>query len=515
MALHLSDNYNDLNFKVATIKLSLLNGNNSRLKKIINSNSAILGELNSNDCNEIYNCLNSIPTIYKRKIAKLNAYEYFGYYLSDDDYNEISMEISGMIYEFLNSENSIIELGNHVFRALNGNAIRFDSNKILLLCNKALERKFTRWYEDIINIVSKINLNDVSDDLLEKFLDNILSILLDDDPKCYRHNRELENMIYIMVENNLSSHKSFAKFEELASSRLKNFYEHDYPYIKEEKYSENINSYIETEINSIQNENKRQGENGVFFGVANNHFYKIRNIIEYKTYIIDYNIGQKIINTCIDTLINSRQELRVKIDAMHLIIFIKYLNTDIKYEYDSLIEHLNRKPLNFGKRIDFFDHTTVDAVEFDAAILKLALGLGNGNDLLNTITAINYKNNSDIISAIKCIENLLNTSYIKQTSKEVLNMFMQFILFYSNSDNREIRYQSIRTLTKMIDEGTSVRIFKRFSQIMDGDIPSIKFLILNCCNTIKKFNEEIYDLILMKATIDNNYIIREKAKEII
>lgn len=141
VVFHFCEKYDDWIFRVTLLKLSMITDESDKIKKYISLYNNILGKISAKDAIDIYNFTNSIPLEVDRFKAELEIFKYLGYFFSDEDYKRISTQLLTKIDEWIEKEYRIILLGDLILSAVEENRYRIDSNLIVDICLKILNKK--------------------------------------------------------------------------------------------------------------------------------------------------------------------------------------------------------------------------------------------------------------------------------------------------------------------------------------------------------------------------------------
>ena len=262
------------------------------------------------------------PIQHKRLIRKLLAFGKVGYYLDDTNFAKYEEEIVGEIKEWISEEHAAVNVGKYVFDCLSDVAYRLSQDTLSEICCLFIDKHFSRWYLDMFKFMSKrINLNEMSSESAGNLIAHIISIL--------RDKKEGEQVKYRPSFLSVLREQSKTLTEDLdkqISECLPDFYNFSYKLETTENKIEDSPIFIEKLIKQIHQNNTTQGKSGKYFGHATRNIAAITSILQSSDFNYSVNLMDKLIFTVTETLLESKEDISIKLDAVLLLccIVIKY-----------------------------------------------------------------------------------------------------------------------------------------------------------------------------------------------
>lgn len=175
---YLSCKYDDWNLRLNLYKLAIFAGNEKEIKGIQDSFPEVLNNLTADEAKSIMDfCLNH-PIKYKRLSSQLLAFGSVGYFLDDKYYESYEKSIVGEIKSWLNSDTSVVAIGQDIFRCLSGVAYRMSQDILSEICCQFIDRHYSRWYMDMFKfIATRIDLRKMSDSSAKALVEHINYVL--------------------------------------------------------------------------------------------------------------------------------------------------------------------------------------------------------------------------------------------------------------------------------------------------------------------------------------------------
>lgn len=508
LALFLCQEYDDWYFRVLALKFTTLTFKNNELTDTIQTFNEILGKMNANDAKQIYDFTNCVPVKIQQIIAKLSTFENFGYYFSDEDYQNIFNEILGLIKHWINSENPNIFIGRNIFMALQTNVSRGDKNEILDICLATLTPKTRRFWDDALKVISYLGAQDIECDRVEKTVNRLIELVKFKDDRDNIHSLD-----YAVI----NLRKTATGYGKMIDDCVKEFWPEFYFGI----YSLEIESIqesialqqIEKYLALIKRQNEEQGVDGKYSSYVYNPYEVIENIIKDNPSILSVELVNRVVLELNNTVVSKRQTSRAKMNAYYLTavlcnIYPKAATVYLKIENSA--KQLETKEFE-GKNISL-DSISGFNVKWTYSLLQLANKTADLGNVLNVCSLISDVGDAEKIEAIRLLSRYL--SYINAPDNDIkmILAYLSVCLQSLSSKNHSIRYYAISSLLNLITSETYDTISRQLLMAMDFDSIQIKLNILRNIEKLKLFDKEATIGIKQKAKSDTNFIIRQYCK---
>ncbi|KMT22967.1 hypothetical protein [Clostridium cylindrosporum] len=508
VAFQLCEEYEDWEFRVLLLKMSMVIDDSKQTERYISYYNNVMGKMNSKDANEIYKFTDSIPIKTERLKSKFQVFKHLGYFFSDDDYDLILSNLIEETYDWIEKEDRVVLLGNIIISSIQENKCRINSNIIVEVCIKILNKKMYRFYDNIFDLLETLELKEVRNELLDSLLKEYICIILNKEVAS-KTNRLLNAVISFRKQKK----EGTEKIDQIVQESMN---ESDIETYFLETTNKNDDIYVMKYIQEIKNNIKRQGENGKYSIKAYDSYIIIKNILEENHEIVDVKILDEIVNVCVDSLIVKNLTFLEKISAIQLIIYIKLNFTKIDYNYEDLYDILleNEQTL-FVAVSDIIQKYSEITLKFNYIMLQIHLKKLNIGDLINILLEVNNEEEFEKIQCLHSIINAFNKEFFEQIDYNIQNIFTQFVLNMKNDNNQNIRYLVVKAILEMITTENKSYMLTELSKSMDYDNVFIKNLIINNFNKLSDIDSDITALMIKKAKVDNHYFVREKAKKYI
>ena len=434
---YLSCKYDDWNLRLNLYKLAIFTAEEKEIKGIRNSYPEVLNDLTADEAASIMDFCMNHPIKYKRFSSQLLAFGSIGYFLDDKCYEFWEKFIIGEIKAWLSSDNSVIAIGQNIFKCLSGVAYRMSQDMLSEVCCRFMERHYSRWYKDMFEFTAKrIDIRKMSDVSAKALVDHI-NCVLDN-----KNERELINyspafLCVLRRQNRALTEEMDKKIAEHMSS----YYEGSYKLQTTEDKKQDIPVFVKEYIERIRKNNETQGKDGVYFGHGIREIATLRSILLGKEFTCDVDTMDMLISVVADTLLISKEGISTKLDAIALLIciIVKYPEDYTRNQrvYEILVDQ--------QKAIVVADNLIISS-NIDSISLKIGLQLlctAMGKDVYAEILELIPYIQGDVATTI-AVTNLV-AEYL-ENSEDIMfppqleAIILQNVLQWLHSEHADIRW---------------------------------------------------------------------------
>ncbi|MBR3809173.1 MAG: hypothetical protein IKK46_02585 [Clostridia bacterium] len=508
---YLSNKYSDWSFKFGMLKIAVYEGKEKEVKALLDSYPEILNNMSEKDAEEVMEYCNNHPIKYKRLISQLIGFGVVGYYLADKKYNELESELVSEIKVWIQEENATIYLGQSIFYCLSNVLHRMSQDVVSEICCMFMDNHYSRWYTDIFKLLQKVDLNKMSESFAKNLIEHILIVLKDEN--------ELEQIKYSPVflcgfrkqNRNLTEELDKAILEYLPS-----YYNGDYKLETTENEQIDLPIFVQQYVENVREKNKNQGKNGTYFSRGVRDIAVIRSILIAKEVQCLPDILDSVISVTCDTLLNSKENLLIKLDAISLLITI-VLNFDEDYKRNiELFEKIFQEGKNIEADISFPMLSNVNKISLKIGLQLLYTAMGK-DTYVKLLELFPYIQNDTptTISVVGMIIKYLENNDMVKFPENIEIVLLQNVLQWLNSDHLDIRWNATRILIKLLRNPNNRNIINnKLINLVDNESVYIKNLILQNMNSSEGIMERTREYIISKCENDANYVVRLVCSEI-
>ena len=507
---YLSSRYDDWSFRRDLLKYAIRGGKEKEVVGIQNTFPEVLSKLSDADAEKIMDFCSIHPITHKRIRQQLLGFATVGYYLNDEKFRFYESSMLKIIYAWIDDKDKNISIGESVFKNLLNVSHRLSQDVLAEICCKFVEKHLSRWYMDMFKLISKrIDINKMREENAKNLITSIIDVLQNDCELVKRtpfflcvirnQNRELTNELDKTVE-----------------TCLPEFYNNNYRLETTENKVSDYPVFLKKYLEIVKNNNETQGKNGRYFGRGTREIATIKSILldgdqQYEDSLLD-----SIILAVSQTLLESKESLSTKMDAVALLCCIieKYpksyeRNKDI---YRNILE--NESQIIADDSFPFSSNIDNIALTISLKILFSAMGIDVHADLLELFPYLK-DNIATTISVTSFIANYLELSSNVAFQKSIETTILHYAFAWIHTDYVDIRWNSTRILLALLRNADNREIINRhIVSLIERDNVYIKNLILQHILHVPGITKESYEYIIETCKHDANYVTRMVCSDI-
>ena len=509
---YLSCKYDDWNFRLNLYKLAIFAGTEKEIKGIQDSYPEVLNNLTADEAESIMAfCLNH-PLKHRRLSSQLLAIGAVGYFLEDKNFERHENAIIEEIKSWLSSDNSVIAVGQDIFKSLSGIAYRLSQDTLGEICCQFIERHYSRWYTDMFKfIANRINLRKMSDESAKALVEHINNVL--DNEKEREQIKHFPDFLYVLRKQNRALTNDMDK---KVAKYLPSYYEGVYKLETTEDSKQDMPVFVREYAKRIQKHNETQGENGVYSDYGTREVATVRNILLGKDVICDTETMDMLISTVANTLLVSKEGISTKLDAVALLICIA-----VKYPEDyNRNQNVYEKLFEQQEAVEVTKHAIITS-NIDDISLKIGLQLlyaSMGKEVYSNILELMPYIQEDVATTIAVTS--LIVEYLETTDAVMLPMRVESIIFpnvlqWLHSEHLDIRWNATRILLALSRNPENCGIVNhQLINLIDSENVYIKNLILRNLHRVNGITDSTKEYIMSKCKQDTNFVVRMVCAEV-
>lgn len=501
---YLSSRYDDWSFRRDLLKYAIRGGKEKEVVGIQNTFPEILSKLSDADAEKIMDFCSLHPITHKRIKQQLLGFATVGYYLSDEKFRSYESSILKIIYEWIDNEEKNISIGESVFKNLSNVSHRLSQDVLAEICCKFVEKHLSRWYMDMFKFISKrIDITKMCEENAKKLIASIIDILQND---CELVKRSPFFLCVIRNQN----HELTNELDKIVETYLPEFYNNNYRLETTENKVSDYPVFLNKYIEIVKNNNETQGKNGRYLGHGTREIATIKSILLDSDQQYEDSLVDSIILAVSQTLLESKESLSTKMDAVALLCCIieKYpesyeRNKDI---YKNILE--NESQIIAGDSFPFSSNIDNIALTISLKILFSAMDIDVHEDLLELFPYLK-DNIATTISVTSFIANYLELSSNVAFQKPIETTILHYAFAWIHTDYVDIRWNSTRILLALLRNTDNQEIINRhIVSLIERDNVYIKNLILQHILHVPGITKESYEYIVETCKQDANYVTR-------
>ena len=509
---YLSCKYDDWNLRLNLYKLAIFAGKEKEIKGIQDSYPEVLNKLTADEAASIMDfCLNH-PIKHERLNSQLLSFGSVGYFLDDKCYDNHEKFIVGEIKSWLSSDNSVVFIGQNIFKCLSGVAYRMSQDTLSDICCRFMERHYSRWYMDMFKfIANRINLLKMSDDSAKALVEHI-NCVFDSEEERKQINYSPTFLCILRNQNRDFTEEMDKKIAEY----LPDYYEGTYKLETSENEAQDMPIFVREYIERIKKSNETQGKGGVYFGHGTREIATIRAILLEKEFVCDPDTMDVLISAVADTLLISKESISTKLDAIALLICVAVNYPEDYIRNQSVYEKLFEQQ----EAIENVGHSIISS-NIDSISLKIGLQFlftSMGKDVYSDILELMPYIQGDVATTIAVthliVEYLENSDDVMLPSR-VETIILQNVLQWLHSEYTDIRWNATRILLTMYRNPENYGIVNhQLVNLIDSNSVYIKNLIMRHLHKMNGITDGTKEYILSKCKQDANFVVRMLCAEV-
>ena len=503
---YLSCKYSDWNLRKRLLQLAVFSGNEKEINNLQDSYPEILNQMMADDAALIMDFCNNHPIPYKRFISQLLGFGAVGYYLSDADFRKYETLIVNGIKAFLNDDAPVIFVGQTIFKGLDGIAYRMSQNTLVEICNLFMDRQYRRWYTDMFGfIANRINLGKMGEETAQSLIRHLINAL-ENEKDCEQIKLAPRFLFMLRKQNRQLTEELDSKI----AKYLPAFYGGDYKLETTEMVQKDLPVFVQQYVDQINKNNVAQGANGMFFDYATQYAATIRSILFLNGDIWDDKLMDSVVSAVADTLLVSKEGIRIKLDSISLLICIalKFPNHYIRNA--SIYEKLFEKRDEIEAEEDALSSANINSISLKIGLnfLFSATGIDTYTEVLELMPYV-QNDTATMISVAKMIDHYLESTDDVILPARIESVVLQNVLQWLRSDNLDIRCIATRILLKLArnPENESV-VNRQLLSLIDSECVYIKNFILRRIGKTKGISDATKAYITTKCENDPCYVVR-------
>ena len=502
--------YSDHDLFVELIKMLILERRDKDLEKLIRIYNQSVDVVNSNDIATLQSCIECISISHHKIMSEFLLLKYFGYYLSDAQYSELSNKLLSFSFSWIDGKNRIYAFSTYIFGAFKENWQRINSNRLVEFIIKVLSMDGNRWYDDACLLSSLINYNFVSAEnqiiLLEKNTE-----IIEDEQKRKALNRLSQHLIHFRLTATIDM-----KILDIAIQKnMDEFYNGVYHLEVFDRDRESSIRNIKNYLRSIDIHNEEQGKNGTYHGYGFDPYATICNIIRDNDLALNWDEICQIIESAKNTLMAPKQGYQDKCRAILLIVFLKNHFT-YTTEWNDLIDSLifYEEKILIGSSLDIFEKDTKHNLYIVYQMMLFTFNRSTLDKVISSVISISSMSDYEILKCLEYIKSILDEFDYSKADDLVVTSIIYIASMMTNHKERDIRFFAVKCLIQLTHSKHSSIVLSQLSSVMDTGTSIIKASIISRVKRIKDSDSSVKDYIIHKGKVDNNYLVRKIANDL-
>ncbi len=487
------------------IRISLITSEAKRLDKIVSKYNKNVSAVTATDVEVLINSIKTVPLEHNRIVSLCLLIEHFGYYFSEEQYNEQIDFFFQNSLNWCNDNNRIVNVGYHILKAIKVNLKRLDNQRIAELVNLFFENQLRKFYDEVLEIIVYLDYKQVNEIEQSKIIEHCLALIKDTN---LPYKKNLQHAV-IAIRKKMNSKSDL--LDDAVREHMPEFYGQEYDLeINKTNTLKHIEDYIE-----VIHERNQKARASRYIGYANSPCDIIRRILMLDGAKLSEDLIVKIITAIEETLVNEEQQADQKISAIQLAIYLYYKSPQYALwnEFKKRSTEKNEELLS-ATGDPFFGTASQNSLHFNFLLMKIGFGVCAFEEAAVGYAAVMSYNESDYIASVRSVSIFLSDIDITALDDNILSIVANFILSIGKKKHKYVQRYAIASLVLLSRSNMYADVvLERLAYMMDGAISDIKLSILSGIKDLES-DKGFKDFILQKGRTDNHYLVRNLADEI-
>lgn len=509
---YLSNKYDDWNFRRDLLKFAVHEMNEKHIKGIQDSYPEVLNKLDSKDAAMIMDFSKNHPIKYKRLISQFYAFGAIGYYLDDETYKLCEKDIVKNIKEWIDDDKSCVAIGSSVLYAMMGAAHRISQDTLSEICCLFFEKHYSRWYMDLFKFIARrIDINKMSEESAKKLITHIINIINDDEER-----KTISHSPLFLCTLRKQNRDLTSELDKSIAEKMTDYYEGDYKLETTEDEQADFAEFTKKYLDYVKSSNASQGKNGVYSVSGIRSAAVIRAMLSEDGFCCDDNTIDEIVPAISETILESKESISTKLDAVSLLICIAVKYPDSYKRNKEIFEKVAKSidKVENSERSIFSSNIDIVALKLGIAFFASSIGLDSYLEILQLMPLI-QNDNATTISVTKTIIECLEIDESFVFPKNIELIVLQNVLQWLHSDYLDIRWNATRILISLLRNPENVSVINhQIITLVDSENVYIKNLIMRNIHKNKEVLESTKDYVFSKCETDPNFVVRMVCEEL-
>ena len=468
-----------------------------------------IASITIDDISEITESISTLPFIHKRFESICLTLEYFGYYMSDEQYKIQEEAFFAQAHEWCADVDSrIIATGSFILRTALSIIWRSDNTLILELVLAFFRNSIWRFLDEALKVIERVDYTKCSQELQRTVMEKLITLLfkesLADHSRLYR--------AIIAYRKNSTIDTSFLD----TAVKEKDYAFYTGAYDLEIGISTNPQVHIDKYISEARSRIERK-EPGVYYtSYSYEPLNVIRNILVMQNIKMEDDIIGKLITLIQDTILNESNQDDAKIGAFLLSIYLR--NTYPTYSAWAQFAELiiaHESDITNARFDDLFSGSSPNAVKCCYLLLKISLSCTSFEEVAIGFATMSSYPERDLISVLNYLSKYLSDADIDVVDNRILGIILNFVLSVGEDKHSDALHYTIISLIELLQSKSfAAAALMRLSLLMKNANSNTRVQILREVSKTELIKTDIGQHILQIGRTDNHFFVKKLASEI-
>lgn len=494
---------------ICAAKMLLLMNDGKLLKQFMATYGENTNSINEKDIEYLREGIKKQSIEYKNILARIQMLRFFGFYYSDQQFEEETQFLFDRIEKYIVKKKSTSIVIKPMLEAIEENKARCKEQYALKYIYMLFRHGCKRYYDDAFKFLSHFYFKELGDEEQLEYQRFIIKYMCDEDIK--------KNCHYVyQAAQTLRQCETIphAKLDHAVKNSNQDFFENTYLLNVKDHDKKESWHYIKYHINMISDANQTQGKNGTFSGYGVDPYKTIGNIMKISQFKCDSNQLKQLLKCIRGTLFAKTQTLDAKVEAIELLCVIQAMHVQNR-QVKELVKQMEScwQDIAEAKELFLIKGYSRENLDTNFNILKRMVGIGNEEELVMSFVQMQNCDITCRMSTLSMIGRLVEIDFFTTWNDAEKNYLFYYIMNSSYSDNYDERFRAMLVLIKLLDSKYRQMCLKRFVEMIDTE-PYINKVGLLARLKRTDLEDSKIQYILDKGVVDSHYWVRKVAQEI-
>ena len=490
------------------VRMYILEQNGKSLGKVVKAYRNSVDAMTVDDIEVIIKSIETVPLKHKRFESVCLLLEYFGYYMSDEQYKkqvDIFFAQSNAWCE--HGDSRIFTTGYFILRTALKIMGRSDNMLLLELALSFFSKGIWRFCDETLKILKHIDYAKCEEKTQKRVMEQLIALLAMGNLK---GNNQLNNAII-----------AYRKIANIDTSALDSAVKENNPdfysgvYDLEIGLDNNPQVHLDKYIKEAR-QRIRLYESGVYYtSYLYDPYEIIRNILKEESIRLETDKISEMVTLIQDTILNDNQS-DVKEGALLLAIYLRNTYPDYgAWEQFSELIMTHEAEIRNVRFNSFFGGSSPNVIQCCYLLLKISLGSTSFEEVAIGFATMSSYSECDFISTLIYLSKYLSDADIDMIDNGILGIILNFVLSVGEDKHSDALYYAIVALIELLNaKSYADAALIRLSYLMVNANCDLKVLILRKVSKMPYIKTDIGQHILQNGRTNNHYFVKKLANEI-
>lgn len=489
-------------------RMYILDQDNISLGKVVRAFRNSVDAVTVDDIEVFIKSIETVQFKDKRFKSVCLLIEYFGYYMSDEQYKrqeDIFFTQSNEWFE--NTDSRIVSTGYFILRTALSIIGRTDNMLLLELALAFFSKGIWRFCDDALKVLKHIDYANCTEEIQTRVMEQLKTLLAMEE---LASNTHLNNAI---IAYRKTATIDISTMDSVVKEKNPTFYNgiYDLEIGLDNNPQVHLDEYIKEARKRIT-----PNEPGVYYSYSYNPYDIIRNILKAENIMLEANKISEMVILIRDTILDENNQSDAKEGALLLAIYLRntYPAHGVWEQFAQLIMAHEAEITN--ARFDsFIDGSNPNVIRCGYLLLKISLGCTSFEEVAIGFATMSSYSERDFIRSLRCLSNYLSDVDINMVDNSILGVILNFVLSVNEDKHSDTLYYAIVAIIELLHtKSYATAALIRLSYLMANADSNMKILILRKISKMDYIKTDIGQHIIQIGRTSNHYYVKMLTNEI-